>query len=134
MENYRRNIQNRLVKALPECGAVGIPCYALQLSVGYSDRASADTHWSSRSGRWDASSPTSGVHFTDMLRHLLGSVERVQAIMQQFEAERKIDGNFAFRPTPLRTDPVGTRAAVDASTAAVALPEFASGALGQLTI
>ncbi len=133
MENYRRDPQNRLAKALVESGAIGTPRYALQLCMGDGNRASGDSLWRHQRTVGGIIAEL-GVHFTDMLRYFVGPVERVHAMTRQFEAEREIAGNFAPRPTSLRADPVGTRARADAEDAVVALWEFASGALGHLTI
>lgn len=140
-ENYRRDPINRLARALLDAGAIGVPRFAMQHTLGGSDQMliSVWRHQKDQSGVLiDV-----GVHYTDMLEYLLGPIVSVYAHARLHEPVRHNPASSSattIKPGAT-TNPGGvyTRWQRDmppsfeatAEDAAYALFTFASGAVAQ---
>jgi predicted dehydrogenase len=83
-ENYRRDPINRMIKAVLDSGAIGEPRMVLQESVG-GGRSIAITPWRHLKERGGIVLDM-GVHYTDILRYLIGPIERISGRVALFAA------------------------------------------------
>jgi len=129
-ENYRRDPINRMIKAVLDSGAIGEPRMVLQESVG-GGRSIAITPWRHLKERGGIVLDM-GVHYTDILRYLIGPIERISGRVALFEPLRyptplnEYMTRFYGSTNALATEPMQATAE-DTGVGAIT---FAQGALG----
>jgi predicted dehydrogenase len=142
-ENYRRDPINRLSKALLDEGILGIPYFALDLSIGSSHRSVMhSTVWRAKKDQAGGIVLDAGVHNADMLLYLMGEADTVYAETRILENERTLTdmGEVAPQLAKMykhRREPgynTGDKVKQDAVDTGFALVKFKSGAIGQLSI
>jgi predicted dehydrogenase len=120
-ENYRRDPQNRLVKAILESGVLGKPFLILQQSVGGGNQILI-TPWRHLKNEGGILIDM-GVHYADLLRYLIGEVEEAYGFIALKEAERvRREGGIVVE-----------KVQATAEDTALGVLRFEGGALGQWT-
>ena len=142
-ENYRRDPINRLSKALLDEGILGIPYFALDLSIGSSHRSVMhSTVWRAKKDQAGGIVLDAGVHNADMLLYLMGDADTVYAETRILENERTLTDMGEVSPQLAkmykhRREPgynTGDKVKQDAVDTGFALVKFKSGAIGQISI
>jgi predicted dehydrogenase len=120
-ENYRRDPQNRLVKAILESRVLGKPFLILQQSVGGGNQILI-TPWRHLKNEGGILIDM-GVHYADLLRYLIGEVEEAYGFIALKEAERvRREGGIVVE-----------KVQATAEDTALGVLRFEGGALGQWT-
>jgi predicted dehydrogenase len=112
-ENYRRDPINRLGKALVECGAIGHPFLAMQLSSSAGEFVII-TPWRHLKSRGGIVIDM-GVHYTDILEFYLGPIDSVVGMSAIVD--------------PQRVDQQGIAHPADAEDLSAGVMRFRSGAI-----
>ncbi|MBS7609262.1 Gfo/Idh/MocA family oxidoreductase [Candidatus Bathyarchaeota archaeon] len=120
-ENYRRDPQNRLVKAVIESGMLGKPYLVIQQSVGGGNEILI-TPWRHLKNEGGILIDM-GVHYADLLRYIIGEVEEVYGFIALKEKERvRREGCLIVE-----------RVYATAEDTALGILRFEGGAFGQWT-
>ncbi|MEM2926248.1 MAG: Gfo/Idh/MocA family oxidoreductase [Candidatus Bathyarchaeia archaeon] len=120
-ENYRRDPQNRLVKAVIESGILGKPYLVIQQSFGGGNQILI-TPWRHLKNEGGILIDM-GVHYADLLRYLIGEVEEVYGFIALKETERvRREGSLIVE-----------RVQATAEDTALGILRFEGGAFGQWT-
>jgi predicted dehydrogenase len=135
-ENYRRDPMNRLVKALLQVGAIGEP--RLIVMIATSGDVQHGTAWRYMKLRGGFGLER-GVHFSDLIRYFMGSVQRVSAETHIFEKVRhtaEATGHLAdfYRHRVKEEVDQSDSFEANAADSLLALLRFTSGAIGDLVL
>ncbi len=138
-EQYRRDPMNRLAKALLDAGAIGDPGFAMKVSLGGGSALMHDTGWRALKSRAGSVIIEQGVHEADLLIYFLGDIESLSARTGLFAPTRVREGMhgqiaqfYSHRVEDAFADQQTVE--IDQEDTAISVLNFASGAIGQLTI
>ena len=138
-EQYRRDPMNRLAKALLEAGAIGNPNFCFKVSIGGGTALMHDTGWRALKSRAGSIIIEQGVHEADLLVYFMGDVDSIYARTGLFTPNRTRAGMSpaltAFYGHRVEDTFAGeSEIEIDQEDTALALLQFATGAIGQFTI
>ncbi len=138
-EQYRRDPMNRLAKALLDAGAIGEPGFAMKVSLGGGSALMHDTGWRALKSRAGSVIIEQGVHEADLLIYFLGDVATISAqtgLFAPLRVREGMSGQIAQFYSHRVEDAFAGQETVeiDQEDTAIGLINFASGAIGQLTI
>ena len=138
-EQYRRDPMNRLAKALIDAGAIGEPGFAMKVSLGGGSALMHDTGWRALKSRAGSVIIEQGVHEADLLIYFMGDIQSLDARTGLFAPVRVregMSGQIAQFYSHRVEDAFANQETVeiDQEDTAISLLNFASGAIGQLTI
>ena len=138
-EQYRRDPMNRLAKALLDAGAIGDLGFAMKVSLGGGSALMHDTGWRALKSRAGSIIIEQGVHEADLLIYFMGDIESLTAQTGLFAPTRVregMSGQIAQFYSHRVEDAFANQETVeiDQEDTAIGVLNFASGAIGQLTI